>query len=239
MTTKHKAGTPEWEESERKRKAEYNRKEKENRRAVPAVTARRARQVGGMLVPVKSEVPHSPVFCHKCGGRTSREQDADGRRECSRCRPSRPLADRSQPRVYAKPKNRKQRPLPRLLPGRVHRLCIACDVAVQKMPAEVGPFMCHRCKDRARNRGATNHVGGTRDKRVNGEDVCPIRAARVALLGALYEKVEGHPNETAAREAGLVTSVSDFQFPEVLNHDPVAIADNEDEDDATGDGEGS
>lgn len=230
MKTPKKTGTPEWAESERQRKAEYNRK---FTRAVPG---RRARQVNGMLVPVKTEVPRVAVRCDRCGGQTNRPLDADGKRECSKCRPAKPLVDRSIPRVYAKPKNRKNRPLPRLMPGRVHRLCIACDVALQKMPAEVGPFMCHRCKDRARNRGATSHVGGTRDKRLSGESECPVRSARVELLRNLYEQVESHPSETAARKAGLVTSVSDFQFPEVTHRDPVAIAGDESEDDATDDG---
>lgn len=208
-------GTPEWEEKERKRKAEYNRRAKaaqqDGRRAV---TGRRARQVNGVLVPVKVEVPRSfaldrkyfPCDGPRCKRKTIAEPNGEGKRLCYHCGPTRPLKV-----------------------GKVWRLCIGtgCDLKLQKGPKERGPFLCTWCKRRAV--GATGRVELDDATRCPPE-LEPILKARTDQLRDMYAAAMAYPSESAARKAGVPTRSE--ELPWRIDRDPLAIADAEDEDDA-------
>jgi hypothetical protein len=203
-------------------------KKQEARRAIPG---RRARQVGGMLIPVKEEVPRAGILCGRCGGLTRREPGENGVRLCYKCKPHRPrvaIDGRRKPSP-----NRKPVKLAKLRKGKVWRLCIVNNCPLQRWPSEVGPFMCWKCRQRWQGSGQYRQGIPPESNAAHDTD----RAARVGRLADLYAEVERHGAESVARAAGKPTTLEEFDsLPEVRFNDTPASAggngDDVEEDDA-------
>lgn len=183
------------------------------------VAGRRAVPAGFVLVPVKTEVPSGGAFCGRCDRATRRKPNKAGELLCWKCERG--------PDAIRKPKPPKvEKPTPKLKKGKVWRLCVGCDCQLQKGPGEKGPFLCYRCREEDRSVYKACIV---RER----PDDSPERAARVAALADLYAAVKSFGEESDAKRAGLVTSVSDYRPPQTLtvqaDHEPT-----EDDDDFDG-----
>lgn len=91
--------------------------------------------------------------------------------------------------------------------GWVWRLCVGCDRRLQKGRAEVGPFLCGGCRKSDETLGHHHPDGNCIPK---GIPECPAWLGTLDRLGELYEAVERFPTESAARAAGLPTTLREF-----------------------------
>lgn len=190
---------------------------REARRAIPG---RRAVQVNGMLIPVKTEVPPPGKLCDLCGRRSNRQPDADGKRVCSGCRPSEPPPVSIDRRRLPSPKRKEQRAVI-LRKGYVFRLCVKCDRKLQKKEGEPGPFLCAPCRSCWNMRtGHRKHVQGGCQADPPGDI-----DRRIEQLAAMYANAAAYETESEARAAGLPTRSDDI--PWNPTYDPSGGADDD------------